>query len=103
LADRCAGLIDSGAAKTVVPVLRKAVDRMTTALMYMDDSPGIVGDDLQQVMDLHAGLCRGATRSEKAGRLAGWPVKLECDDPGLATDPAARLRPGTRRIRAGGG
>ena len=80
LADRCAGLIDSGAAESVVPVLRKAVDRMTTALMYMDDSSGIVGDDLQQVMDLYARACVAAPPDPK--RLAGWLVKLECDGPG---------------------
>src|SRR5258705_13722404 len=80
LADRCAALIDAGAAATVVPVLRKAVDRMTTALMYMDDSSGVVGGDLQQIMELYARACIAAPQNPR--RLAGWLVKLECDGPG---------------------
>ncbi|MFG2038918.1 hypothetical protein [Dactylosporangium sp. NPDC048998] len=80
LADRCAVLIDAGAAATVVPVLRKAVDRMTAALMYMDDSSGVVGDDLQQIMELYAQACIAAPQNPR--RLAGWLVKLECDGPG---------------------
>ncbi|MEV8514365.1 hypothetical protein [Dactylosporangium sp. NPDC051484] len=80
LADRCAVLIDAGAAATVVPVLRKAVDRMTAALMYMDDSSGVVGDDLQQMMELYAQACIAAPQNPR--RLAGWLVKLECDGPG---------------------
>jgi hypothetical protein len=64
LADRCAALIDTGAAATVVPALRKAVDRITPALMYMDDSSGVVADDLQQLMGLYARACiaSGAAR-----------------------------------------
>jgi hypothetical protein len=44
----------------------------TIALTYLDDSSGIVGDDLQQTMDLYARVRRGTTGSEAAGRLAGW-------------------------------
>ncbi|WP_238016688.1 hypothetical protein KZZ52_00870 [Dactylosporangium sp. AC04546] len=80
LADRCTALIAAGDAATVVPVLRKAVDRMTTALMYMDDSSGVVGDDLQQIMELYARACIAAPQNPR--RLAGWLVKLECDGPG---------------------
>ncbi|MFB9408539.1 DUF6880 family protein [Dactylosporangium matsuzakiense] len=87
LGDRCTGLIEAGSAATVVPVLRKAVDRMTTALMYMDDSSGVVGDDLQQIMDLYARACVASPPPPKS--LAGWLVKLECDGPGW---PRIRLR-----------
>jgi hypothetical protein len=80
LAEQCEALIDAGAAATVVPVLRKAVDRMTTALTYMDDSSGVVGDDLQQIMELYARACIAAPQNPR--RLAGWLVKLECDGPG---------------------
>ncbi|WP_327007056.1 hypothetical protein OHA72_07130 [Dactylosporangium sp. NBC_01737] len=80
LTDRCEALIDAGEAVTVVPVLRKAADRMTTALMYMDDSSGIVGDDLQRIMDLYARACVAAPPNPK--RLASWLVKVECDGPG---------------------
>ncbi|MFD0583282.1 hypothetical protein [Dactylosporangium darangshiense] len=61
-------------------MLRKAVDRMTTALTYMDDSSGVVGDDLQQIMELYARACIAVPQNPR--RLAGWLVKLECDGPG---------------------
>ena len=80
LADRCEALIDAGETATVVPMLRKAVDRMTTALTSMDDSSGIVGDDLQRIMDLYARACVAAPPNPKW--LASWLVKLECDGPG---------------------
>ncbi|MEV4134029.1 hypothetical protein AB0J72_17895 [Dactylosporangium sp. NPDC049742] len=80
LAERCAALVDAGDGATVVPVLRKAVDRMTAALTSMDDSSGIVGDDLQQIMHLYARACATAPPDPK--RLAAWLVQLECDGPG---------------------
>jgi hypothetical protein len=63
-----------------VPVLRKAVDRITSALMYMDDSSGIVGDDLHGIMGLYARACAAAPPNPTG--LARWLVKLQCDGPG---------------------
>jgi hypothetical protein len=40
LAEACEQLIASGRAGQAVPVLRKAVDRITSAVMGMDDSSG---------------------------------------------------------------
>ncbi|MGH3842775.1 MAG: DUF6880 family protein [Pseudonocardiaceae bacterium] len=41
-----------------VPALaQRAVDLVTTALMYVDDSSGIVGDDLHALMAVHARAC----------------------------------------------
>lgn len=54
VADRCAGLIDAGEAAVAVVVLRKAADRMTSALMYLDSSSGMLGTDLANLMDLYA-------------------------------------------------
>ncbi|MBN1174669.1 MAG: hypothetical protein JXA67_21075, partial [Micromonosporaceae bacterium] len=65
----------------------KAVERITTAMTVMDDSSGIVGDDLYQIMGLYARACVAAPPKPK--RLAGWLVKLECDGPGW---PEIRLR-----------
>lgn len=87
LADRCERLLAAGEAATLVAVLRKAVDRMTAALMYMDDSSGIVGDDLAVVMRLYARACTAAPPNPQA--LAAWLVKLECDGPGW---PRIKLR-----------
>ncbi|MEU2612403.1 DUF6880 family protein [Micromonospora sp. NPDC007271] len=80
VAEEGARLVAVGRAELAVPVLRKAVDRITRALMYMDDSSGIVGDDLQELMDLYAKACAAALPNPVS--LAGWLVKLECDGPG---------------------
>lgn len=80
VAEECDRLVACGRADLAVPVLRKAVDRITRALMYMDDSSGIVGDDLHEIMGLYARAC--ATALPNPVSLAGWLVKLECDGPG---------------------
>ncbi|SCG72342.1 hypothetical protein GA0070560_1622 [Micromonospora halophytica] len=80
VADRCARLIDAGDAAVAVPVLRKAVDRMTTALMYMDSSSGVLGNDLAHLMELYARACRAAP--PRPAGLAAWLVRLVCDGPG---------------------
>jgi hypothetical protein len=71
VADRCARLIDAGEAAVAVPALRKAVDRMTSALMYLDSSSGILGTDLAYLTDLYARACR-AVPSPPTGLRAGW-------------------------------
>jgi len=70
----------------LVRSLRTAVDRITSALQYMDDSSGIVGDDLRAVMALYARACYAAPPPAKT--LATWLVALECDGPGW---PEVRL------------
>jgi hypothetical protein len=55
VADHCARLVAAGEAALVVEVLRKAVDRMTTALMSMDSSSGLLGNDLAHLMEVYAG------------------------------------------------
>ncbi|OHV57989.1 hypothetical protein [Pseudofrankia sp. BMG5.36] len=80
LVDRCARLVDSGQAAVAVPVLRRAVGRMTAGLQYLDDSSGVIGDDLGAVMALYARAC--ASAPPPARSLAGWLVKLAYDGPG---------------------
>ncbi len=87
LAGRCERLLAAGDAQGVAPVLRRAVDRMTKALMYMDDSSGIVGDELRVMMALYAQACTAACPD--ANSLAGWLVTLAYDGPGW---PEIRLR-----------
>ncbi|MGB8199321.1 MAG: DUF6880 family protein [Pseudonocardiaceae bacterium] len=79
VAAACAALIDSEPAS--VPALaQRAVDLVTTALMYMDDSSGIVGDDLHALMAVHARACAATPPDPK--RLAAWLGKLRLDGPG---------------------
>jgi len=80
VADRCERLIDAGEAAVAVPVLRKAVDRMTSALMYMDSSSGVLGNDLATLMEVYARACRAAP--PRPAGLAAWLVKVVCDGPG---------------------
>jgi hypothetical protein len=75
----CEALIDSEPAS--VPALaQRAVDLVTTALMYIDDSSGIVGDDLHALMVVHARACAATPSDPK--RLAAWLGKLRLDGPG---------------------
>ncbi|MEU7999188.1 hypothetical protein AB0B83_28255 [Micromonospora sp. NPDC049060] len=69
-----------GEASVAVPALGKAVDRMTSALMYMDSSSGVLGNDLAYLMEVYARACRAAP--PRPAGLAAWLVKLVCDGPG---------------------
>jgi hypothetical protein len=75
----CEALIQSEPAAVLV-LARRAVDLVTTGLMYMDDSSGILGDDLRVLMAVHARACAAAPPDSK--QLAGWLVKLRLDGPG---------------------
>ncbi|MGH3939127.1 MAG: DUF6880 family protein [Pseudonocardiaceae bacterium] len=75
----CEALIDSEPVS--VPALaRRAVDLVTTALIYMDDSSGFVGGDLHALLAVHARACVAAPPDPK--RLAAWLEKLRLDGPG---------------------
>lgn len=79
VAAACEALIDSEPAS--VPALaQRAVDLVTAALMYVDDSSGIVGDDLHALMAVHARACAATPPDPK--RLAAWLGKLRLDGPG---------------------
>jgi hypothetical protein len=82
-----ADMIEAGDAESAAPLARRAVERVTAALMYMVDSAGIVGDDLRTLMALYARACRAA--SPDAGRLARWLVSMQLDGPGW---PAIELK-----------
>ena len=82
-----ADMIEAGDAESAAPLARRAVERVTATLMYMDDSAGIVGDDLRTLMALYARACRAA--SPDAGRLARWLVSMQLDGPGW---PAIELK-----------
>ena len=56
VATAVADMIGAGDAASAGPLARRAVERVTAALMYMDDSAGIVGDDLRTLGLVRAGL-----------------------------------------------
>ena len=82
-----ADMIEAGDAASAGPLARRAVERVTAALMYMDDSAGIVGDGLRTLMALYGRACRSAPLD--AGRLAAWLVSMQLDGPGW---PAIELK-----------
>lgn len=53
-------MLSADMATEAVPLARRAVERVTAALQYMDDSTGLVGDDLRALMELYARACREA-------------------------------------------
>jgi hypothetical protein len=90
-----ADMIEAGDAVSAGPLARRAVERVTAALRYMDDSAGIVGDDLRMLMALYARACRAAPPD--AGRLATWLVSMQLDGPGRGVRRYRRSRRGARR------
>lgn len=75
-----ADMIEAGGAAEAAPLARRAVERVTASLMYMDDSSGIVGGDLRTLMALYARACRATPPDAK--RLAAWLVATRLDGPG---------------------
>src|SRR5450755_3850890 len=71
---------DGEQVRALVPVLRKAVDRVTRALGYLDDSSGGIGQDLRDLLSLYAWACRAAPPPPSP--LAAWLVALVWDGPG---------------------
>jgi pimeloyl-ACP methyl ester carboxylesterase len=63
-----------------VPLARRAVERVTAAMLHMDDSSGIIGDDLRMLTALYARACRAAPPDPK--QLAAWLVTSWLDGPG---------------------
>ncbi|MGW5157657.1 hypothetical protein ACWEPN_19465 [Nonomuraea wenchangensis] len=71
----------NGQAGAVRDGLRSAVERVVGALATIDDSSGIVGDDLAELMRLYARACADAPPPPQA--LAAWLVGMWLDGPGL--------------------
>jgi hypothetical protein len=61
---------DPQGARALVPVLRTAVDRVTLALAHLDDSCGVIGQDLRDLMQVYARACCAAP--PPPAPLAAW-------------------------------
>ena len=102
-----AGMLDAGRAADVVPLARRAVERATDGLLHIDDSFGIIGDDLRELTGLFAKAC--AIAPPDAAKLAAWLVAARCDGPGWlqlislrqSEHPADVLGPLSRLIELG--
>jgi hypothetical protein len=80
VAGAIADMIESGGAADAVPLARRAVERVTAAMLRMDDSSGIIGGDLRVLTALYARACRDAPPNRK--QLAAWLVTARLDGPG---------------------
>ncbi|MBT2480854.1 DUF6880 family protein [Streptomyces sp. ISL-94] len=97
-------LLEAGRAAEAAPQLRKAVDRITAALMYLDDSSGMAGDALRALTPLY-GKALAAAPPKNPAPLANWIAKTTFDGPGwpdirLADFHAALGPAGTARLAA---
>jgi tetratricopeptide (TPR) repeat protein len=86
-----AGMLEAGRAADVVPLARCAVERATDGLLHIDDSSGIIGDDLRELTGLYARAC--AIAPPDAAKLAAWLVASRCDGPGWPDFAAADFAP----------
>jgi tetratricopeptide (TPR) repeat protein len=85
------GMIEAGRAADVVPLARRAVDRGTDGLLHIDDSSGIIGDDLRELTGLYARAC--AIAPPDAIKLAAWLAASRCDGPGWPDFAVADFAP----------
>ena len=80
VAGAIADMIESDGAADAVPLAQRAVERVTAAMLQMDDSSGIIGGDLRVLTVLYARACRAAPPDQK--QLAAWLVRARLDGPG---------------------
>lgn len=86
-----AGMIEAGRAADAVPLARRAVERVTTSLLHIDDSSGIIGADLRELTGLYARAC--AMAPPDAAKLAAWLAASRCDGPGWPDFAVADFAP----------
>lgn len=86
-----AGMIEAGRAADAVPLARRAVERVTSSLLHIDDSSGVIGDDLRELTGLYARAC--AIAPPDAAKLAAWLSASRCDGPGWPDFAVADFAP----------
>lgn len=86
-----AGMIEAGRAADAVPLARRAVERVTSSLLHIDDSSGIIGADLRELTGLYARAC--AIAPPDAAKLAAWLAASRCDGPGWPDFAVADFAP----------
>jgi hypothetical protein len=86
-----AGMIEAGQAADAVPLARRAVERVTTSLLHIDDSSGGIGAELRELTSLYARAC--AVAPPDAAKLAAWLVASRCDGPGWPDFTVADFSP----------
>jgi hypothetical protein len=69
-----AGMIEAGRAADVVPLARRAVERVTDGMLHIDDSSGTIGHDLRALTGLYARAARSRHRTRRSSRR-GWSLR----------------------------
>ncbi|MEU9171155.1 DUF6880 family protein [Streptomyces sp. NPDC048420] len=91
--DEAAGrLLETGNAAEAARRLRTAVDRVTRALMYLDDSSGSCGDALRALTARYAQALAAAPPKDPRA-LANWIATTVFDGPGWPDIPLADFAP----------
>jgi tetratricopeptide (TPR) repeat protein len=86
-----AGMLEAGRGADVAPLARRAVERVTDGLLHIDDSSGIIGDDLRELTGLYARAC--AIAPPDGAKLAAWLAASRCDGPGWPDFAVADFAP----------
>ena len=84
-------MIETGRAADAVPLARRAVERVTSSLLHIDDSSGAIGADLRELTGLYATAC--AIAPPDAAKLAAWLTASRCDGPGWPDFAVADFAP----------
>jgi hypothetical protein len=90
-------MIEAGQAADAVPLARRAVERVTSSLLHIDDSSGIIGADLRELTGLYARAC--AIAPPDAAKLAAWLAASRCDGPGWPDFAVADFAPALVPLR----
>ncbi|HUZ26044.1 MAG TPA: hypothetical protein VMV07_20000 [Streptosporangiaceae bacterium] len=92
-------MIESGGAPHAVPLARRAVERVTAAMLHMDDSSGIIGGDLRMLTALYARACRAAPPDPKQLAAGLDEVARLVTERRIAADPDSWAAIGIKFLR----
>lgn len=93
-------LLDAGSRADLAPLARRTVDDIIGMLKHVDDSSGVVGDELERAVELYARAC--AAHPPNPEELANWILAVAFDglDFDLAEFAGALGAKGIERIKS---
>ena len=80
------GAVSASPCAELVVLIERAIGRVVKVILHADDSDGLIGDVVRQLLDLHAEACDAGVADTV--KLARWMVKFGFDDQDFfETDP----------------
>lgn len=64
--------------RDLVVLLERAVGHVVKVILHADDSDGMIGDLVRELLEVHAVACDAGVADPV--KLAGWMVRFSCDD-----------------------